>query len=154
MSIDWEQHFIRDASSLAVLDGLNFSGRNIVEFGAGTGMLTAYLLGRGVEHLEAWEIDPKLQKPVDDERLVWRHRDITSAVPEDVAGLGVACFPPYSTLTFLLDLCGNVEDLMLMVPSKHEAACVSVGMRRIAALTGDEFTPPSTGQHLIMAKGF
>lgn len=151
---DLEQHFVRPEC----LDGLVtqrwFAGRDIVEFGAGQGGLTRLLLDGGARSVEAWEIDPTLGSPSADPRLSWRTRDILSAVAADVAGRSVAAFPPYATLPFLLDLCVDVPDLMLMVPPKRLGACGAAGLRTVAELGGDAFDPPSTGAHLIVARGW
>lgn len=151
---DLEQHF----ASAESLDGLLpegwSAGRDVVEFGAGRGALTRLLLDGGARSVEAWEIDPSLPSPFPDARLTWRWRDILSAEEADVDGRSVAAFPPYATLPFLLDLCRGVPDLLLMVPPKRLPACEATGMRLVAELGGRAFDPPSTGRHLIVARGW
>ena len=152
--MDLEQHFVADPQAFASFAQLNFTNRDIVEFGAGTGALTRALLDRGARSVEAWEIDPDLSKPFSDPRLSWKLGDILTARPSDVAGRCVASFPPYQTLPFLLDLCAGCKNLLLMVPGKYLEHCASLGLHQIDALPGSVFFPPSRGVHYLVARGF
>lgn len=152
--MDLEQHFVRPEFLDGLLPTPGFAGRHVVEFGAGRGALTRVLLAAGAASVEAWEIDPGLPAPFPDARLSWLARDILTATPATVAGRAVAAFPPYATLPFLLELCREIPDLVLMAPPKRLDACLDMGMRVLGELDGEAFEPVSTGRHLVLARGW
>lgn len=147
------QHFVRADALAGLFAPLNLRHKQILEFGAGTGVLTMALLEMDVGQLVAWELDQTLVAPVCDKRLTWVHRDILSATCGDVHGKAIVAFPPYTTLGFILDLCTTVDDCILMVPTKRVRLCVMQGFQELTVLDGSAFTPASTGLHHIMVKG-
>ena len=151
---DLEQHFTRPVFLDDLFGTVRVAGLDVVEFGAGKGALTRALLDAGARSVGAWEIDPALDAPFAHQGLTWLHRDILTACPSDVAGRAVAAFPPYATLPFLLNLCREVPDLMLMGPPKRLEACAAMGLRVVAEVEGEAFEPASTGRHLVVARGF
>jgi 16S rRNA A1518/A1519 N6-dimethyltransferase RsmA/KsgA/DIM1 with predicted DNA glycosylase/AP lyase activity len=157
MPHDTEQHMLANLEPHRTwLAGIDLAGRGVVEFGVGTGALTRLILERNPARIIGYEIDPDLCT-VTDSRLELRIGDLRTM---DYAYLAdpswcVIANPPYDCLEFLarnvLD-CYGVADVLLMVSPKR--LDLFPGYVEAFRLTGDAFTPPSTGEHPVLQRGF
>lgn len=147
-----EQHFICDVKPFQnVLDTVNINGRHVIEFGAGTGVLTQLLLDCGAR-VTAYEIEPGLCRIVHPD-LVLIEDDIRNAkIPN--AGDAFISAPPYSQLRFINAWVesNGISDSIMLVPFQKLSSFSGYTIE--AKLSGLLFSPPSTGEHVIIKKGF
>lgn len=166
---DLEQHFLRDTTSHArILAALkeHIEGRNVLEIGAGHGELTDLITNAEPQRVEAFEIDGRLvaeamkTKSFDyhtkNGYLFFRVEDVRHARDLDrYAGWTMISNPPYALLPFIRELIDrlNMRNVLLMIPASEGELFPEFEVLDI--LNGElAFSPPSTGQHLIIRRGF
>lgn len=147
-----EQHMLRDTSAHAtLLARLDLKGRTIVEFGAGTGVLTKLILDAGVGRVDAYEIEPDLCR-LSHPNLLLLEKDAREAI--HTWGSGVISNPPYDLLEFIRSWVEKygVADVILLIPEKARDLYLDYVVE--ATLPGTAFEPVSKGNHLLIRKGF
>jgi hypothetical protein len=151
-----ELHVLRDVGPhRAWLSGTDLTGRGVVEFGVGTGVLTRLILERSPARVVGYEIDPHLCR-LDDPRFELRLGDLRAmdyAFLTDPAWCVIAN-PPYECLELLIGVLDRyaVTDVLLMVSPKRLHLCP--GYAEAFRLPGGAFDPPSAGEHPVMRRGF
>lgn len=155
--VDREQHFLTEPGMhIKALQSIahKLAGREVLEIGAGMGALTQLILGHPVKTVHAFEIQPGLcSLEEDEERLELHETDIRNAELDAFRGVCLISNPPYALLPHIFSLIEKLalQDVMLLVPEKTG---VPPGYRLFGVVKGSAFTPPSTGLHLIILKGF
>jgi SAM-dependent methyltransferase len=150
-------------------------GRNVLELGVGTGMLTKLLLDAGAARVLGYEIDPALAARAaalighGDRlgRLEIVRGDYTDPEELRTGRLREAVFatspwclvanPAYSTLDYIQkEILPGFDDAVLMVPERLASSSVMAehGFQEAFVLDGADFDPPATGKHVVLRSGF
>lgn len=149
-----EQHFLKEISQYRVELTKLVNGRNVLEFGCGTGVLTQLLLDAGARKVVGYEIDPTLCK-VADPRFDLRVADYTATYNWPSEGYCFVSNAAYSTLPFIVDsVLPFILDAIVMVPGSRVDEFKGLGFRKLFGLDGNAFDPPAEGEHYVMARGF
>ena len=152
--MDLQQHWVKEGtfeSSLLALDWLN---ADVLELGAGTGVLTKALLDLPVRTVKAVEIDETLTSPSHDPRLVWVQGNIFDFKTSDLMAIGpnpvLVGFVPYNCLSHIIEhIFTKQVKALLMAPPKWEVKLLELGFKKCATLGGEDFIPESRGIHDI-----
>ena len=140
----------------STLSSLGLEGRFVLEVGAGTGVLTQWILDCDPAFVVAYEILPGLCT-LRDPRLDLREQDFLQA---DLSFLeeksyALVCNPPYALLPYLYHQViqrYTLADVLIM--SSRKKASLFEGFEEAFSLSGDCFNPPTSGDHVVLRRGF
>lgn len=149
-----EQHMLKETSQYRAELGDMVNGRNVLEFGCSTGVLTQLLLDAGARKVLGYEINPTLCK-VTDPRFELHIADYTTNHDWHSDGYCLVANAAYSTLDYIIEhVLPFIYDAILMVPSSRVAEFSKRDFRKMFGLGGDAFDPPAEGDHYVMVRGF
>lgn len=159
-----EEHMLANTIAYsALLNQTDLSGMTVVEFGAGNGVLTELILSRNPERVIAYELNQYLAKQLSercrhDPRLQIEIGDFTLANFDylNKTKCSIISNPPYSTIPFLHESIisrFNIQDVIMMTSPKKQALYFKEYEAKLV-LQGDDFSPPATGEHIVVQKGF
>lgn len=158
-----EQHMLRNIKPYAKLLGnLDLTQATVIEFGAGDGALTQEILKQTPKKLIAYEIDSTLVAKL--KKLTSSALDvkITDFTKEDFSYLKqegryvIISNPPYSAIPFLQENVikkYGIHDVIMMTSQKKKQEHFD-GYELAFTHKGDDFSPPASGEHFVMKKGF
>lgn len=127
-------------------------GRDVIEFGVGTGALTQLILDAGARSVVGYEILPNICT-VTDPRLTLHTADFTKAPITLNRHKAIVANPPYSTLRFLAErVFVHTPDVILMVPPRE--LHLFPDFEEAFRMSGTDFDPPARGVHLVIRRGF
>lgn len=162
-SINHEEHMLTNTAAYsALVDHFDLTDATVIEFGAGDGALTELILNRHPKKVIAYELNSDLAEKLrrrfgSNPVLEIRVADFTK---ENFAYLNegrnvIISNPPYETIPFLFDKVINpfkIQDVIMMTsPKKKEQYFNDYQLE--FTLSGDSFSPPARGEHLVMRKG-
>src|SRR3989344_4906149 len=118
-----EQHMLAaTAGYRSLLESISLSGRIVLEFGIGTGVLTSLVLAQHPLKVIGYEIDPDLSRHIQHPNLTVETRDIKKVDYDTLTTEHcIISNPPYSCLDYIkqniIDK-HQVRDCILMVSEK------------------------------------
>ena len=161
-SMGTELHVLTSTKDYAkVLEG-RVKGREVLELGTGTGVLTQLLLDAGAKAVLGYEIVPdlvyQLQERIRDPRMSLRVADYTVIDLDWIKehpGLCLVSNPAYSTLPFIVkEILPLIKSAILMVPSRCVEEFKCLGFQEVVLFEPTEFEPIAAGLHHLMLRGF
>ena len=138
----------------ALLSRLNLREKRLLEFGAGSGVLSALVCACQPRLLRSYELEVGICS-FQNKRFELIEQDPTQA---DLSYLdeswGIISNPPYSELPFIRDVIEQkgIKNVILMVGEEHLADFPGYTFEFV--LPGNAFNPPASGRHFILRKGF
>jgi 16S rRNA A1518/A1519 N6-dimethyltransferase RsmA/KsgA/DIM1 with predicted DNA glycosylase/AP lyase activity len=151
-----EQHMLDNTRGyLELLRDCHIENSQVLELGCGTGVLTQLILDMRPAKVVGYEIHAGLCKVVHP-TFELREIDLFTA---DLGFLSqgnwkIISNPPYNALPLLREIIDRyaIQDAVIMTSRKKSALFPDFEVALI--LDGADFSPPSTGEHLVLRKGF